>query len=137
VEVKRRWNFFRTVLHENIELIFGPAITILPQLFCLPQIIFASTMACRDFSSTVIRYSFILSFFVSFTPQVISFLLYVRSSSVYYARFRSTSLGKKMMSYWNGCRKLKQQSNNSEISRYAFANTTKFETNIWAENTRL
>ncbi|UJR20049.1 hypothetical protein I4U23_023183 [Adineta vaga] len=48
-----RWNFFRNVIHENIELIFGPAITILPQLFCLPQLILSTRLICHDFDSMI------------------------------------------------------------------------------------
>ncbi|CAF1180522.1 unnamed protein product [Adineta steineri] len=124
MKAKVRWNFFQTIIHENIELICGPAITILPQLFCLPQIIISNMIICRDFSSMAIRCPFIISFFISFAPQMFSFLLYVRSSTVYSAHFCSTSIGKKITLYWNFChRRTEEQFNDSEPSRHVLSNT--------------
>ncbi|CAF1048002.1 unnamed protein product [Adineta steineri] len=128
MKAKVQWNFFRTIIHENIELICGPAITILPQLFCLPQIIISNVIICRDFSPVAIRCPFIISFLISFAPQMFSFLIYVRSSTVYSAHFYLTSIGKKVTSYWKLChRRTKEQLNHSETSPYVLSNALQLQ----------
>jgi hypothetical protein len=136
MQAKSRWNFFWTVLHENIDLIFGPAITIVPQLFSLPQLILSSVIGCDNFGTTTVTYFFIVSFFVSFTPQLISFLLYVKSSSVYYAHFRSTSVGKKVVLSWKCCHQgTRQDYVHSEPFRHVLSYTAKVDNSLITENT--
>lgn len=136
VQIKSRWEFFRTVLHENLDLIFGPAITIVPQLFSLPYLIFSSTMGCQDFGSATVRYSLIVALSVSYIPQVTSFFLYVRFSSVYYAHFRSTTIGKNMIRLCKCCcRKTQQRINYLQPSRYMISNANKLESDIITEHT--
>lgn len=134
-KIKHRWIFFRTVLQENRDLITGPAITTVPQLFSLPQIIFSSTMGCRHFGNTFVRSAFIISLFVLYIPQVSSFLLYVRSSSVYYTHFRSTFIGKKVIYLFNCCHQRTAQKHiYSKPSRYIISNTIKIENSFMTDN---
>jgi hypothetical protein len=121
-------------VHENLDLIFGPAITIVPQLFSLPYLIFSSTMGCQDFGNKTIRYSLIVTLSVLYIPQLTSFFLYVRFSSIYYTHFRSTTIGRKIMLLCRCCRrKSKQQILCSQPSQYMISNTNKFESDLIIE----
>jgi hypothetical protein len=134
LKVRSKLQFILTVVRENVDIIFGPAITIVPQSFCLPQLIVSSTMGCRQFSDGAVRYSLLISFIASFTPQLTGFFLYVKSSSIYYARFRSTSIGKKVMllCHWNA----KRQLSYSKTCRDVLSNTIKMEKSLITENIR-
>ena len=126
VQTKGRWNFVRTVLGENVDLIFAPVITIVPQVFFLPFLILQSAMDCYGLDSDIIRYSYMLSAFALFLPQMFSFVLYVRFSSIYYEHFRKTTIGKKVIFLWNCCRReTNESSKSSQPCRYALSKTIK------------
>jgi hypothetical protein len=92
-------------------------------------------MVCKDLRNTTVRYSLIIALFVLYIPQLTSFFLYVRFSSVYYTHFRSTTIGKKMILLCRCCRrKSEQQIIYSQPSRYMISNTNKFETEFITEN---
>ena len=83
-------------------------------------------MDCYGWQNITIRYSLTLSFYASYIPHMISFLLYVRFSSIYYEHFRTTTIGRKMIFLWKCCRrKPKAQSKYSQPSQYALSKTMK------------
>jgi hypothetical protein len=87
----------RTYIHlltENKELVLAPAITMLPQLFSLPQFILSFSLACQEFNVNWQRYLLIISYFVTYFPQVLSYKLYVSPSSFYKDEFHATKLYK-------------------------------------------
>jgi hypothetical protein len=96
-----RLTTFRTQLHlvfevlsENKELVIGPGITLVPQLFSLPLFIISFTLYCRNLESSWVRYLLIASYSTSFIPQLISFMLYILPSSFYSTEWRSTKIGR-------------------------------------------
>lgn len=126
---KSRWNFVRSVLGENVDLIFAPIITIVPQFFSLPYSILLNAMGCHGLDSAFARYLYLGSIFALFIPQTISFLLYVRFSSIYYEHFRATTLGKKIIFLCNCChRKTMQSSKSSRPFQYTLSKTTNEQT---------
>lgn len=125
VPTRGRRNFVQSVLHENIDLIFAPIITIIPQLFFLPYFILQSVMGCHSLESAFVRYLYIGSAFIYHLPQMTSFLLYVRFSSIYYEHFRETTVGKKIVFLCNCChRKTMQSSKSPRPFQYTFSKTT-------------
>ncbi|CAF0816639.1 unnamed protein product [Adineta ricciae] len=91
-----RLELFREVLYENKELIIGPAVTLVPQLFSLPLFITSLTLACQTIETSSIRYLIIISYFITFIPQLISFFLYVSPSSLYSHEWHATDLSKRL-----------------------------------------
>jgi hypothetical protein len=82
------------VLRENKELIIGPGITLVPQLFSLPLFVISFTLYCQNLESSQVRYLLIASYFTSFIPQLISFMLYILPSSFYSTQWHSTKMSK-------------------------------------------
>jgi hypothetical protein len=82
------------VLSENKELVIGPGITLVPQLFSLPLFIVSFTLYCQNLESSWVRYLLIASYFTSFIPQLISFMLYVLPSSFYSTEWHDTKIGR-------------------------------------------
>jgi hypothetical protein len=83
------WN----VLCEHKELVIGPGITLVPQLFSLPLFIISFTLYCQNLENSWVRYLLIVSYFTSFIPQLISFMLYVLPSTFYSTQWRATVIG--------------------------------------------
>jgi hypothetical protein len=93
---------FRTyidLLMKNKELILAPLITMLPQLFSLPQFILSFSLACQEFKVNWQRYLLIISYFITYLPQVFSFKLYVSPSKFYKDEFYATKLNKKIQEW--------------------------------------
>jgi hypothetical protein len=80
------------VLSENKELVIGPSITLVPQLFSLPLFIVSFTLYCQNLETSWIRYLLISSYFASFIPQMISFMLYIFPSSFYSSEWHATKM---------------------------------------------
>jgi hypothetical protein len=80
------------VLSENKELVIGPSITLVPQLFSLPLFVISFTLYCRNLETSWVRYLLISSYFTSFIPQTISFMLYVFPSSFYSSEWHATKM---------------------------------------------
>jgi hypothetical protein len=80
------------VLSENKELVIGPGITLVPQLFSLPLFVISFTLYCRNLETSWVRYLLISSYFTSFIPQTISFMLYVFPSSFYSSEWHATKM---------------------------------------------
>jgi hypothetical protein len=68
----------------------------LPQLFSLPQFILSFSLACQEFKINWQRYLLIISYFITYLPQVLSFKLYISPSTFYTNEFRATKLREKI-----------------------------------------
>ena len=99
--VKITFRGYINFLGKNKELILAPSVTMLPQLFALPQFILSFSLACQEFNVAWQRYLLIISFFMVYLPQVISYKLYISPSSFYKEEFEATKLGIKIAK-WRG-----------------------------------
>jgi hypothetical protein len=99
IKEKNRLLFLRDVLIENKELILGPGITLIPQLFSLPLLIISIAFACQDIETNSIRYLLIISYIISFIPQLTSYFLYISPSSFYKHEWHLTKLSKWFQSF--------------------------------------
>jgi hypothetical protein len=88
------------VLSEHKELVIGPGITLVPQLFSLPLFIISFTLYCQNLESSWVRYLLIVSYFTSFIPQLISFILYILPSSFYSTEWHATKMGQLVSDYF-------------------------------------
>ena len=84
------------LLSENKELIFAPFGTLLPQLFTLPQFILSLSLACQEFKVDWQRYLLVTSYLITYSPQVLSYKLYISPSVFYKNEFNATVLGQKI-----------------------------------------
>ena len=87
-----RIRFICSVLNENRELVIGPGLTLIPQLFSLPLFISSFTLDCQNIEQSWLRYLLIASYWSTFTPQLISFFLYIAPSSLYSDEWRKTKI---------------------------------------------
>jgi hypothetical protein len=94
VKEKSRLSLLCDVLIENKELIIGPGVTLIPQLFSLPLFIVSIAFACQDIETSSLRYLLIISYLTTFIPQLTSFFLYIFPSSLYIEEWRFTQLSK-------------------------------------------
>jgi hypothetical protein len=79
------------------ELILAPLITMLPQLFTLPQFILSYLLACQEFKVNWLHYLLITSYyFANYTPQALSYTLYISPSTFYKKEYRATNFYKKI-----------------------------------------
>lgn len=92
--LREKIRFFCEVLRENKELVIGPGITLIPQLSLIPLFVVAFTLDCLNLESNRLRYLLIVSYFMSFIPQLTSFFLYVLPSSFYSNEWRATTIGR-------------------------------------------
>lgn len=97
---KRSIRFVINVLREHKELVIGPGISLIPQLFSLPLIIFSFSLACQNIENSWLRYLFIASYWISLIPQLISFFLYISPSSFYLSEWYKTTMAKSMRRIW-------------------------------------
>jgi len=87
---KTRLQLFYQHLKQNKE-IFVPPIMII--LSALPQLIISFLLACTDFDIRWERYLLIIAYFFSYTPQILTFHLYVQPSTFFLHEFYSTNMG--------------------------------------------
>ena len=95
-KIRRRLRLALDVLSEKKELVIGPAITLVPQLFSLPLFISAFILDCQNLDNSWLRYFLIVSYWLSFTPQWTSFFLHIFPSSFYSNEWRRTTLGRRI-----------------------------------------
>ena len=95
--IRSNFRVYLALLTKYKELIIPPSVTMLPQLFFLPQFILSFSMACQEFELAWQRYLLISAFFITHLPQVISYKLYVSPSSFYTEEFHATNLHKKIL----------------------------------------
>lgn len=81
------------VLSENRELITGPGLTIIPQLFILPQFVISFKFLCQNLDTGGTRYMLMACTLALYIPQSISFMLYVLPSTFYSRQWRHTRAG--------------------------------------------
>jgi hypothetical protein len=90
---------FRQVLikqfHTQKELYITPIIIILS---ALPQTILTFSLACTELAIWH-RHTLIITYLVSYAPQVLGFILYVLPSSAYKKEFSETSIAKRTLSW--------------------------------------
>jgi hypothetical protein len=91
--MRRHIRLLTDVLRENKELITGPGLTIIPQLFMLPQFVLAFKLLCQDLDAGGTRYVLMACNLAMFIPQAISFTLYVLPSTFYWRQWRNTRVG--------------------------------------------
>ena len=96
MDFRQRIRFILSVLSENKELVVGPGITLIPQLFSLPLFISSFTLDCQNIENSWLRYLLITSYWTSFIPQLISFFLYICPSSFYFDEWSKTKMGQWM-----------------------------------------
>jgi hypothetical protein len=97
-----RWNIRMTLgvyldlWTKNKDLIMAPLATMVPQLFSLPQLIFSFSLSCQELKIGWQRYLLIISYFILYFPQVLSYKLYVSPSSFYKEEFHATKLNQRI-----------------------------------------
>jgi hypothetical protein len=89
---RTRFHLICEVLSENKELVIGPGITLVPQLFSLPLFVVSFTLYCQNLETSWVRYLLISSYFTSFVPQMTSFMLYIFPSSFYSSEWHATKM---------------------------------------------
>ena len=87
------------VLIDNKEILTRPAIALIPSIFSLLFFIISFTLDCQNIDQSNMRYLMIIFYFISFVPQMITFLLYIYPSSFYFNEWRLTKLGRWTMFY--------------------------------------
>jgi hypothetical protein len=96
INTRTTFRAYIDLLMENKELILAPLVTMLPQLFSLPQFILSFSLACQEFEVDWQRYLLIISYFITYIPQVLSYKLYISPSTFYKNEFHTTLLKKKI-----------------------------------------
>ena len=94
MNIRHRLRLIIDVLSENKEFVLGPGITLVPQLFSLPLFISSFVLDCQNLEESSLRPFLIVSYWISFTPQWTSFVLYISPSSFYSNQWRKTDLGR-------------------------------------------
>ncbi|CAF3096246.1 unnamed protein product, partial [Rotaria sp. Silwood2] len=97
MERSNRLYLLRDVIQNSKELISRPAISLIPSifsLFSLPLFILSFSVGCRNLEISPLRYLLIVFYFISFIPQILTFLLYVYPSSLYSNEWNLTIIGK-------------------------------------------
>ena len=98
-EMRRGRNLFRGVLNENKEIITRPFITVVPSmfsLFSLPLLIVGFSLGCQVSENSSIRYLLIAFYFLTFIPQMGTFLLYIYPSSFYRKEWQATNISQRI-----------------------------------------
>jgi hypothetical protein len=95
---RQNFNSFNHLLskqfREQKELYINPAVIILS---ALPQIILSFSLACTEFSSSWKRYVLLITYFLSYFPQMLSLILHVLPSSLYSDEFHQTFIYKTLI----------------------------------------
>jgi hypothetical protein len=96
-EIRNRRDVLRDVLNENKEMLARPAITLLPSifsLFTLPLFVIGFSFECHNLENNSLRYLLISCYFITFIPQMVTFLLYIYPSSFYWKQWQTTTISK-------------------------------------------
>ena len=94
IHLRRHCRLTIDVLSDNKELIIGPGLTLVPQLFSLPLFVAAFALDCQNLERSGLRHLLIVSYWRSSIPQLTSFFLYVSPSSFYFHQWRQTRIAK-------------------------------------------
>ena len=106
--IRSRFRVYLDLLKKYKELILPPSVTMLPQLFSLPQFILSFSFACQEFKLAWQRYLLIVAFFITYLPQVFLYKLYISPSTFYTEEFHATNLYKRI-SRWRALLHRRQQ----------------------------
>jgi hypothetical protein len=98
---KSKFRKYLDLLILNKELISAPSMTLLPQLFSLPQFILSFSLSCQELKVNWQRYLLIISYFLTYLPQVLLYILYITPSTFYKNEFHETKLYKRIKTYRN------------------------------------
>jgi hypothetical protein len=63
----------------------------------LPQTILSFSYACTELKQSWQRYTLLTTYFLSYLPQMLGFILYVLPSTIYLEEFRQTAIGKRVV----------------------------------------
>ena len=85
---------FKRQLKEQKEQYVTPMIIILSSL---PQIIVSFSYACSELKQSWQRYTLLTTYFLSYLPQMLGFILYVLPSTTYSQEFHQTAMGKRFV----------------------------------------
>ena len=89
--------FFRRQFKNHRELYITPVIIILS---AIPHSALSFGLACNTLSVSWQRHALIMTYFLSYTPQLLGFVLFVLPSSKYSNEFQQTQLAKKRLFRW-------------------------------------
>jgi hypothetical protein len=92
---KTRVQIFREQFTKQKDL-FIPSFIIIAS--ALPQFIISFNFACTELNIAWQRYVLTTAYFLSYFPQILTFLLYVQPSTFYKSEFQLTQIGK-MLNY--------------------------------------
>jgi len=90
------------LLYEHLKKkkeIFVPSIMII--LSALPQLIISFSLACTELDTKWERYLLITAYFFSYSPQMLTFHLYVAPSTFFLTEFYLTNIGAKLKQKMN------------------------------------
>ena len=85
---------FKRQLKTQKEQYVTPIIIILSSL---PQIILSFSYACTELKQPWQRYTLLTTYFLSFLPQMLGFILYMLPSTIYSDEFHRTTVGKRFV----------------------------------------
>lgn len=94
-----RLNVLRDVWNEHKEMIARPMITLIPSifsLFSLPLFIISFSLACQTETINRLRYLLLISYFLLFIPQIMTFFLYIYPSTFHLKEWKSTTIAKRI-----------------------------------------
>jgi hypothetical protein len=78
-------------------MIARPAMTLVPSifsLFTLPLFVIGFSLGCHNLENNQLRYLLIIFYFITFIPQMVTFLLYIYPSSFYWKQWQATAISK-------------------------------------------
>jgi hypothetical protein len=87
-------DLFKKQFKNQAELYVTPTIILLSSL---PQIILSFSYTCTELKQAGQRYGLLTTYFLSYLPQILGFILYVLPSKTYSDEFRQTPIGKCLM----------------------------------------
>ena len=86
-------DLFKTQFKAQKEQYVTPIIIVLSSL---PQTILSFSYACSELNQSWKRYTLLATYFLSYLPQMLGFILYVLPSKTYSEEFRQTAIGKRL-----------------------------------------
>jgi hypothetical protein len=87
-------NLFKKQLKTHREQYLTPIIIVLS---LLPQGILSFSYACTELKQSLQRYTLLITYFLSYLPQILGFILYVLPSTTYTEQFHQTIIGKRFL----------------------------------------
>ncbi|CAF4251114.1 unnamed protein product, partial [Adineta steineri] len=87
-------NLFIKQIKTQKEQYITPIIIIISSL---PQIILAFSYSCTELKQSWQRYTLLTTYFLSYLPQMLGFILYVLPSTTYSNEFRQTPIGRRIL----------------------------------------